>query len=90
MFLLVNWHVFVWKIGEVKMVCYIGADSWLQSLFKLLGGSITSEQAIKTLVRSNQGMFHITLQFSLILNTFLSLDLIYSNKDPLKPSRKRM
>ena len=35
-------------------------------------------------------MFKIFLQASLILNTFLSLDLIYTNQDPLKPSRKRI
>ena len=89
-FLLVNWHVFVWKIGEVDMICYIGAEGWFQSLVAKFGGKMTSEEAIKFLVHSNQSMFKIFLQVSLILNTFLSLDLIYTNQDPLKPSRKRI
>jgi len=76
-------------MGEVEIVCYIGAESWLMSLVKLFGGDLKSEEAIKFLVHANQRMFKFLLQAGLLLNTFLSLDLINSNKDPLKPSRKR-
>jgi hypothetical protein len=61
MFLLVNWHIFVWKIGEVEMICYSGMDKWYIGLIKLFGGDVKSEDVIKTLIKSNQGMFHITL-----------------------------
>jgi EamA domain-containing membrane protein RarD len=42
-FMMTNWHIFIWKLGEAHMVCYVGVDSFLQSLTRLFGGSITSE-----------------------------------------------
>lgn len=41
MFLMTNWHIFMWKLGEVEIVCYIGIDGWLQGLVRHLGGHIT-------------------------------------------------
>lgn len=52
-FLMTNWHIFIWKLGEVDMVCYIGVESWLISLVKLFGGTITHEKAIDLLVHAN-------------------------------------
>jgi hypothetical protein len=43
LFLLVNWHVFIWKIGEVDVVCYVKADQWFIYLVGLFGGKMTSE-----------------------------------------------
>jgi len=57
MFLLVNWHLFIWKMGEVDMVCYIKVQTWFKKFVELIGGSITEEKAIKLLVHSNQRMF---------------------------------
>ena len=90
LFLMTNWHIFIWKLDEVDTICYIGVDGWLIGLVKLFGGSLETKEAIEMLVNSNQYMFKFTLQASLMLTTFLSFDLILSNKDPLKPSRKRI
>jgi hypothetical protein len=61
MFLLVNWHIFIWKLGEVEIICYLNAHDWWKSLVQLFGGKCTSEEAIKLLVHSNQSLFQITL-----------------------------
>jgi hypothetical protein len=91
-FFMINWHIYIWKLGEVEFICYIGLDDWLIAVYEWMPWvkPLSHVDAIKLLVHSNQVMFQISLQAGLILNTFLSLDLIWSNQDPLKPSRKRM
>jgi hypothetical protein len=61
MFLMTNWHIFIWKLGEVEIVCYLGIDNWYMTLVGLFGRSISSQEAIKILVQSNQDLFKICL-----------------------------
>jgi uncharacterized membrane protein len=37
LFLMTNWHILMWKLGEVDMICYVGMDGWLTSLVKVFG-----------------------------------------------------
>lgn len=60
-FLLLNWQVLMWKMGETKMICYSGIHNWIIGLASLLGGNITEQNAIKAIVHSNQALFKIFL-----------------------------
>ena len=60
-FLLLNWQVLMWKMGETKMICYLEIHYWIISLASVFGGNISEQNAIKAIVHSNQALFKIFL-----------------------------
>ena len=51
-YFMINWYIFIWKLNEVKVVCYLGLDDLLVKYLSW-AGKIKHEDAVWFLVHSN-------------------------------------